>query len=465
MGDSVHKLMTIVMESLDKSSPHREVSTERLEAIVFLLYGSLKLQGRFFHSVEHAISLVREGHAELSLAALFHDLVYYQIDGGLPDEIAELLTPYIIERPDQRSASGVYLREVLPDDELTRANLALFNFKEGQELCLFHGLNELLSSLVMCATLSDLLPIKSLIKMITYLEATIPFRGAHQGALSESKAGPFELLERRLRSLNSERALGFSEEELQETIREAVWISNQDVLNFSEPDVRDFLDNTWDLIPETNLSLRRSGLYTVRDYRFAIQKMCSFFEMLNPASVFHQHLGEPKDERFDELNERAASNISIAKRYLRVKLLTASILEAFALSTGGDCPISFLMGELPREGHDPKRLEHHLPLIEPSVAAERAALDPDVWLLLDKGRNRESVFDLKRAPLALLVYTQCSVDELDELTHRARGVHQGDLSPAELLDALPRALRVAIAQGLWEMAPSRRAQLERLISA
>ena len=55
-----------------------------------------------------------------------------------------------------------------------------------------------------------------------------------------------------------------------------------------------FLDNTWKLLPESNPALHSPLVYTVRDYRIALQKMEGFLAWLPAERVFHTWGDEPK---------------------------------------------------------------------------------------------------------------------------------------------------------------------------
>ena len=60
---------------------------------------------------------------------------------------------------------------------------------------------------------------------------------------------------------------------LDHAVCRAVRVGNRDVENFSDNDAARFLDNTWKLLPESNPALHSPMVYTVRDYRIALQKM------------------------------------------------------------------------------------------------------------------------------------------------------------------------------------------------
>jgi len=453
-SESIHSLMETIERCM--RDLRVTVSPSQVEQVVFLLYFSLKPQARIFHSIRHALDLTRDDHPGVSLAALFHDLVYYQIDEGFNPEVSQIISDYVREEREEGAKMGkVFLRDDLSlEDPIVCLNLSLFNFKPGQELSVFGGLNELLSALVMSRCFYELLPLKTLAQMVAYVEGTIPFRGDDAEGLS-----PFDHLAHRLQLLNERLSIGMSIAEQQQTIQDAVKLANQDVLNFSELDPRDFLDNTWDLIPETNMSLRFHGLYSVVDYRVALQKMSGFLTFLRPEYVYHQYQGAPSDERLAELTSRATKNLRVARDYLKVKLITASILEAFAMESGGDCPICLLMGELPRPGLDSVRLEQFLPN---SSDLNPAHSDPEVWQLLDTGRNKETTFDLKNAPLSLFIYARCSEPELDQLSSLAHGMFKGEVSAIELLKAVPVLIRETIARGLSEMISTRASRVQEL---
>src|SRR6202012_3888745 len=82
-------------------------------------------------------------------------------------------------------------------------------------------------------------------------------------------------------------ALGLAGARLDDTLRRAVRVGNRDVENFAENDPARFLDNTWKLLPESNPALHSPMVYTVRDYRIALQKMEAFLAWLPAERVFH----------------------------------------------------------------------------------------------------------------------------------------------------------------------------------
>ena len=453
--ESIQSLMSIVQRSMDELEIN--LPPNELEKISFLLYYSLKPHSRYFHSIKHAIDLTLEGDPLVSLAALFHDLIYYNSDGGFHSLVKPFIEDIIIETlPKENTMGTISLRENIDlNDPLLAINLSIFELKPGQQLNIFGGLNEFLSSIVMTYTFKEILSLSQLTKMIIFLEGTIPFRGRDEQGL-----GPFDRLFNRYTEVNERFKLGETLSSIKNTIKDGVLFAYRDVSNFAEPDTRDFLDNTWDLIPETNLSLRHAEIYTIKDYRIAIQKMNGFFSFLNPKTIYHQFENTPTDHDLNTLNERALSNIKVAKEYLSIKLITASILEAFAFETGGDCPICYFMGDLIKENEVAKRLENFLPSVDESA---RSKLNEKVWQLLDTGRNKENEFDIKNAPLSLLVYSSCTQEELSQLSEATTALHSEKIGPKDFILCIPLALREIIGKAIMEMAYSRRGSLDLLL--
>ena len=89
-------------------------------------------------------------------------------------------------------------------------------------------------------------------------------------------------------------------------------------------------------------------------------------------------------------------------------------------------------------------------------------MDSKVWLLLDKGRNKTTSFDLKNAPLSLFVYSCCSLDHLNVLIPLAQQMFKDQLTPYEFLSHIPDYLRRSIAHALSQMILSRKALFDEL---
>jgi hypothetical protein len=438
----LQRLINVFRESFDRLGV--PVGLDVLEDQAVLIHKAMTVQTRNYHNLEHVFDLIEADNPIQTLAALYHDIVYYQVDLGFLPQIHLLISSNILEH----SGSFLLVKPPAPEDELYNLTLAVFDMQPGQSLSPASGLNEFLSALVMNKKLGGILPENDLLKITLCIEATIPFRGPTANGEDYSYT-----LERRALSAAEKRGLPISQAEIEQAVKLAVIFANRDVENFAEPDVSCFLDTTWKLLPELNVPLRSSDVYTICEYRQALQGMENFLTCLRPEVVFHHYRGVPSDEAYEQMVQRAGRNIETAREYLRVKLVAQAILEALAELTGGDAPLTLFMGDLPHEGARPQRLEDYLPdtPIPPWV-------DPgaSVYKLLAAGRRGELGFDLKTAPTALFLYKRLTPEAITRLLDLARLMFSGQLSSAEFLVQVEPAVRLAIARACAEMVFTRR---------
>ena len=420
-------------------------ATERIGVMV---NRAMSAQQRSFHTPEHIFDLADPEDPHITLAALFHDLVYYQVDRGFSEEIADLLEPYIVMNGD-----SLALRATIADhDRAFHGCAAVFGFHPGDTLSPFGGLNELLRALAMDVLLEGTVDDVDLLIATACIEATIPFRPAD----AEGRRPP-ELLAHRLAATNEQFGLGLSEDQLDRAIIAAVSFANRDVRNFAEDDVARFLDNTWKLLPESNPTLRFRGLYTIDAYATALLKMHGFLRSLKPDTVFHQYKGAPSPEDHDRLLQLATRNLGTGRRYLGIKLMSAGILHALAQTTGGDAPVALFMGDLnPQE--EGSHLAAHLPK-RPTNCGRADDETDDLYRLLAHGRASESRFDLQHSPLSLFVYRCLADDQLDAGVAAAGEMFAGKRTPQQFLDDLPGKTVAAIARAAAFMAFTRAREL------
>lgn len=433
---SIHLLRT-ALEDLAARMPLQEV-----ERIAIIINQAMTAQARSFHTPEHVFDLVDPGNPYTTLAALFHDLVYYHVDHGFIPQIAEAVESSI----DKRNGA-LYLRPgTEAGDRQLALCLAVFGFQPGQKLEPFGGMNEFLSALVMNRKLAAAVREEDLILSTACIEATIPFRMPGTDGVT-----PAEHLELRLERANRELSLGLSHERIQQGVRWAVTFANRDVANFCEKEVTRFLDNTWKLLPETNPSLRTQGVYSIRSYRVALQGMEGFLRALDPRTIFVRYRDTPPAEEYRRMEKRGERNVITARAYLGIKLLGAAILEALAELSGGDAPVALFMGDLAVQQKG-SRLDDYLPDYHPSADL---ALDPTLRDLLANGRASASPFDLQNSPLSLFIYLHLGADGFRNHLDAARHVFNGTLAPRTFLAALPGEMIAAIAEGCARMAFTR----------
>lgn len=423
------------------------VEGKSLEGLAVLIHKAMTVQARNYHNLEHVFGFLDPQNPVQTLAGLFHDIVYYQVDQGFLPEILEIIAPYI--QQDDRAFS---IRQAAPDDWQFDLAIQVFGHQRGQEVTLSAGLNEFLSALVLNERLGAFVPAASLVKMDLCIEATIPFRGP----LGDGK-GYFDLLEERLSAINQSWGFAMSTEEIQDTVQLALSVANKDVENFAETDAAVFLEYTWRLLPEMNVPLRARNVYTIREYREALQRMEAFFSTVDPEVIFHRYKGIPPESEFRTMVERAYHNIDTAWHYLRLKLLAQALLEALAEESGGDAPLSLFMGDLPADSNS-RRLENFLPAVTDPPWVDRSSV---MLALMESGRRGNLGFYLNTAPLALFLYRSLRPEEIRQALALSQEMFAGRLPPGDFLRRLNQEVVSAVARASAEMVTTRRKQLLR----
>lgn len=438
MFGQIRTLILLFMKAFEQLQVN--VPPLEIEALAVLVHRGMTAKGRRFHTPEHIVSLADPQQPIVTLAALFHDLVYYQVDLGFAPGIRALLDPYLCEK-DQR----LWIKtEIEGDTRVLDMVLDVFGYTRGIELVPQRGMNEFLSALVMGLHLRPYIPCEILLAIAACIEATIPFR-PHEH---------FEELAQRLRAMVERYALQLDEEAIEQIVVRAVLFANRDVENFAFPDPRLFLENTWNLLPEVHRALREEGIYTIRDYRKALQSTAEFFKRLDVNLVFHRYHDVPALEQWEQMVSQARANVQIAESYLEIKLLTICVLEALAEQTGGDMPLALIMGNF--EGREQSLVD----LIEfPDLQIQWTPTygqDEMVLKLLSNGRAGEAEFDMQKSPLALFIYRILGPDGTHTLAAEAWRYMRGEIDAATFLTRLPRTVLAPIARACALMVPTRR---------
>lgn len=252
--------------------------------------------------------------------------------------------------------------------------------------------------------------------------------------------------------------LGLGEGELIEAIQRAADLSNRDVANFSTPERAVFLSNTWNLLPESNISLRHSSCFHIGDFTLALKKMSGFFTFLNADNIYTSFEGVPSTKEVADMTKRAKENIDVATRYMHCKLLSISVLYALAEKTGGDAPIALFLGDLPTSKSISPAIEDFITITSPEKGVQ---LDKRVFALLRDGREGESEFDIKNSPLAAYLYALMGDEGLEEALKLA--VYPMNTEDAKkLLDACPKVAVVKIATSCARIALTRASELQKI---
>ena len=428
----------------------------QLNKIANLIVQTMTGPWRSFHTPEHIFAVGGSDNAIELLAALFHDVVYVQVDKSVNFNLSYYIAPFVQEVRDQ-----LFIRDLdeLPDDELFHIILGLFGFEPAQALSSIGGQNEFLSAVVGAKVLEPFLSIKQLVEVICCIETTIPFRPDDKDGVSAAMG-----LYHRLEAVNQKYNVELSAEEMADTVRRAIRLSNRDVGSFANPSPARFLDGTWDLLPETNHNLHNRSSYTVVEYRQALQKMESFMNFLKPQIIFQEFMGEPARSIYDNLVDQSEHNLQVGRLYLGCKLFTIGFLEAISRRLGRDIPLSSMMGELPSQGDDDiqSKLIDYIPVIESAFPLE-TEVEKEVLDLLEKGRYQNASYDLKNSPLATYIVKSIGFKAVRHQCDRAKLFFRGELSQEDFLESISPEITLTVIKGINKLFEQRQDSLMKIM--
>jgi len=417
-------------------------SNEQLESWAVLIHESMSRASRNYHSVQHVFDIAQdETDALLVLAAFFHDCIYYHVDGGFSKYQESILKDVV-----DKKGADLYLT-TNTNDVLLRMVECIFGFDPGQAVGPTTGLNEFLSAVVAVRKLESVLHVAHLAQIACCIEATVPFRPTN-----DEMPSTMDLLYERMVKTNTEFKLGMSDDVLIQAVQRAVRTSNLDLSNFATTDRAWFLDNTWSLLPETNEPLRDQYLYTVLEFQRAVYNLYGFFSFLKPTRIFVSFRGVPPPDKLATMSMEATRNIEVGRKYVRSKVLSMSVLAAFAILTGGDAPMALLIGDLPSRQHRTRRLEHVLPT-PPVERLEKC--DKVVYNILREGRTQETSFDIRQSPVAAYLYGWMGDDAVDKLLGDRQVCPMEADNAMDLLSHMPRNVVRRVSEILAEVAVSR----------
>lgn len=434
------------LEKLTWATQELQIAIEpaQLHKIASLIVQTMTGPWRYFHTPEHIFEVGGSDSPIEMLSALFHDVVYVQVDKSVNFNLSYYIVPFVLEIKEQ-----LFIREKkeLPVDRTFDLVLDLFGFQPGQALSPMGGQNEFLSAVVAGKVLEPFLPLSLIAKIAVCIEATIPFRG-HQAC---------DTLHQRLKGINEAYQLGLSPEEMTASVQMAVRMANRDVGSFANPSAARFLDGTWSLLPETNHNLHNSASYTVSEYRFALQKMEGFMNFLKPELIFHQYINEPCDQDYHALLSRSNRNLEIGRLYLGTKLFTIALLEALSFRLGKNIPMSTMMGELPSEEGDDQsdKLTSLIPKL-PHKYDLKNDIEQEVLDLLEKGRYQEASYDLKNSPLSTYIVKCLGFEEIKAQLDRAKQFFQGKMTAEDFITGCDANVTKVITSGIVQLLEKRK---------
>lgn len=445
-----------------------DVSDRKLEAMAVLIHECMSGDSRNYHSVQHVFEISKDFSENpiAVLAAMFHDCIYYNVDGALSPMQEEVLHG-CFQLSD--AASGNSNASTSHTGMTCRAHMkcqtdtalcmveTIFGFEHGEEITGQKGLNEFLSAVVAVRQLHSHLNLAQCAKIAGCIAATIPFKNKPV----EGKKTYMEQLFDNMVKTNDYFELGMPEEEIVETVQIAAQVANADIGNFGSDDIYYFLDNTWSLLTETNTTLRRSFLFTVIEFQHSLFKMNGFFHFLDPAAIFASFQNVPDSKEITKLTDQARKNLEMGQKYVGAKLLSASVLAAFATLTGGDAPLSLFVGDLPSRHHQSQSINDALPqagdkpLFHSDGDDQQDHLDLVVYQILSGGRRSETSFDVKQSPLGAFLYAVVGDRGLSMILENRNIYPMTENDAVELLSCLPREVVRYLAKTIATVAISR----------
>ncbi|PZV16522.1 MAG: hypothetical protein DCF20_08420 [Pseudanabaena sp.] len=427
-----------------------QVDKEQLTKISNLIIQTMTGPWRSFHTPNHIFEVGEGGDAIEVISALFHDLVYVQVDQGISVNISRFISPYTKQ---DREQLVILDPPELQKDIVFKMVTMMFGLHHGQSLLPTSGQNEFLSALIAIKALENMLPLSRLTEIAACIEATIPFRPKLDSGLTCS-----DLLFGRLVSANEIFQFGWGDEEIAEIVKRTVRLSNRDVENFASTNSSRFLNNTWNLIPETNHDLRNVNSYSVNGYRVSIQKMEGFMNFLSPEIVFRRYRDEPKEKIYYKLLAQTKQNLEVARLYLGTKLTSIALLEALSFRIGRDISLSTMMGELPIEDRTVVGLEQFLPEIN-TPHQPSSPIEAEVLELLDKGRTVDSSYDVKNSPVATFMVKSIGFKEMQNMLDLSKEFFKGNLTSEELIACWDPYVMSMIKGAVLQLFDSRKAAL------
>ncbi|TAE93420.1 MAG: hypothetical protein EAZ79_27660 [Oscillatoriales cyanobacterium] len=417
-----------------------EVEPTELARIAELIVQPMTGPWRFFHTPEHIFEVGGNEDAIEVLAALFHDIVYVQVDRSINFNVSYYITPVTKEVNKQ-----LRIREQseLSADATLEMVMLVFGFVPGEVLNPFAGQNEFLSALVAAKALEPFLKPEQLLQIVACIEETIPFRSAEWGVT------PTGRLYDRLQAITSLFHLSLTDEEMRETVKKAVRIANRDVISFAHESSAHFLANTC------------YGFYTVRDYRVALLKMEGFLTYLKPEVIFRQFDASPDDRTYQRWETTARHNLEIAELYLGCKLVAIALLEALSSGLGLDVSLAMMMGELPDRADKGIRLESFFPEID-KPHQPQTALETEVFNLLENGRAKStSNTDLENSPLATFMVKIVGFDEMRYQCDRAKELFRANLAADDFITDFNPIVTEIVVDSILKLFESRKSTIYR----
>jgi hypothetical protein len=421
MESPLSKVETMLVTSIKQLKPDAIISDEESLSIARLIYDSMTVHGRVYHSMQHVFDISRTMKDPiLILSALFHDVVYYSIDKAFLPEQHRLIDEIIISLDDQ-----LFLTSDLRGDKFLEKFVKIYGVQPGAELPKT-GTNEFISGLIGVKIASKWLDTSQLLEVACCIEATIPFRPVLDGKT------PMDRLYDRVKAVCPEQ----SEEWLVATMTKAVATANCDLCSFDSDDRNFFLDSSWKLLPEARPILLEHDCPLIEwDNELKALEGRTKFLMSSVPRIF-QRLGNiPNDEEMAEKQRKTHDNLNVMWEYTKVRQLHSMILVAVVEAMGGD-PASFSLRSC--LNIDASTLNS-----VPDVSLTTSEREVRQWLV--NGRQTSFDWDAASSPLGAYLFDSLGSTGVEEAISIGKNQPPGSLA---LLQHLPKDIIAAVSSGL-----------------
>ena len=195
----------------------------------------------------------------------------------------------------------------------------------------------------------------------------------------------------------------------------------------------------------------------MQQFQFAIFKLWKFYSFLQPAVIFPSFHNVPSGEVIAEREAIASKNLTAGRKYVGARLISLSVLSAVAELTGGDAPMALFIGDMSCWGFETsgrrekpsfrlRKVVHSLGIISRSKSVEKQnasksselPYDPAVLEVLSKGRRSETIFDVRKSPIAAHFYKALGDEEVDAILKEIQVYPMTEEVAWKLLRHLPR---------------------------